>query len=113
MDDLPGPSCVPSVRRQKPLYGRFRLAFENRPARINIPKVEIVNINAMDPWNTKVNYRIEPAGTTITSATFTTPGKVHETKIGLFGSFFFTFNQNNLEIGDNAIKLNVKCDGES
>ena len=52
MDDPPSPrsygvinlpprsSCVPSVRRAKPIYGRFRFSFENRPARITVPKVE-------------------------------------------------------------------------
>ena len=57
--------------------------------------VEVLNVDASDPLNAKVNYQVEPPDVVLTSATFTAPGKT-ETKTGLSGYFYFTYNQNNL-----------------
>jgi hypothetical protein len=67
-------------------------------------EVEVTSVDATDPPNTKVNYRLRPSGVTIGSATFTAPGK-RETKTNLSGDFYFTYNQKNLSIGDNTIRL--------
>jgi len=81
MNDLPPrPSCAPSVRRPKPLYGRFRFAFENRPARITVPKVETETVATMPSDRTrkkigvgeKVNLTMTPAS--IGSVTWSVAG---------------------------------------
>jgi len=105
---LPRASCVPSVRRSKPLYGRFRFAFENRPARITVPKVEIADVirgpsttlpNSVSPGKTKqiavtITPSSLPAGTFFKfvvdnqgdadagSATITVPGNGQLTASG-------------------------------
>ncbi|MDD5326714.1 MAG: choice-of-anchor Q domain-containing protein [Phycisphaerae bacterium] len=86
-----------------------------KTAYVNLIKVEIVSVDASDPFNTKVNYRVLPQGTVISSATFIAPGKT-ETKYNLSGEFYFTYNQNDAGWGLNTIRLEygdsgiVDCD---
>jgi len=79
---------------------------------VNLIKVEVVSVDASDPFNTNVNYRSSPQDTIISSATFTAPGKT-ETKYNLSGDFYFTYDQDDvpgggsstirLEYGDSGI----------
>jgi len=99
---------VRSVRRPNPLYGRFRFALENRPARITVPKVDIADVvrgpsptlpNSVSPGKTKqiaatITPTSLPAGTFFKfvvdnqgdadagSATITVPGNGQLTASG-------------------------------
>jgi fibronectin type 3 domain-containing protein/predicted SAM-dependent methyltransferase/subtilisin-like proprotein convertase family protein len=65
------------------------------PEAIIHTSIEIISVDASDPYNTKVNYRTEPSNVIIDSATFTAPGKT-ETRNNLSGDFYFTYNQDDL-----------------
>jgi len=58
--------------------------------------VEILNVDASDPNNTKVNCRVVPESVVLDSATFTAPGKT-ETKEHLSGHFAFSYDQSDLD----------------
>ena len=64
--------------------------------------VEIININAADPYNTIVNYR---SSDLVDQVTFTTPGGIQDVLTNVNGDFSFVFNQEELEIGTNSINL--------
>ena len=71
---------------------KFRLVEFSEAALI----VDVVSVDASDPQNTKVNYRISPPNATIDIATFVVGQSSPQTQSNLSGDFFLTFNQNSL-----------------
>lgn len=73
-------------------------------ADIDVVKVEIVSVDASDPFNTKINYCTNPLSATIPSVTFTAPGKT-DSKTNVSGNFYFTYDQCDVGWGSNTIRL--------
>jgi len=71
---------------------------------VYVVEVEIVSVDASDPFNTKINYRTNPLSATIPSVTFTAPGKT-DSKTNVSGNFYFTYDQRDVGWGSNTICL--------
>lgn len=71
---------------------------------VYVVEVEIVSVDAGDPFNTKINYRTNPLSATIPSVTFTAPGKT-DSKTNVSGNFYFTYDQRDVGWGSNTIRL--------
>ena len=61
--------------------------------------VELVSVNATDPSAVVIAYRVLPAGATLDSAQFNSPGSAPQNKGSVSGAFTFSFNQNSMQEG--------------
>jgi hypothetical protein len=71
---------------------------------VTVVEVEILNVDATNPTNTNVNYQVVPSSIILDTVTFNAPGTT-QTRSNVSGSFYFTFDQTNLSLGDSVIGL--------